>query len=157
MKKEFDQRELRNCFGMFATGIMIATTNLKDELYGFTVNSFSSVSLDPPLLLFSIDNKSSNLKIFKKSKKFCLNILSKSQIESAIEFAKPANTTKWAAEKYNLTNHKNPVFENSVAFFECERYKMIKAGDHHILIGKIINFAKINDEECLFYHLGKFC
>lgn len=154
---EFNARDLRDCFGLFATGVMIATTTTKHNLHGLTINSFSSVSLEPPLLLFSIDNNSSNLKVFKKSKRFCLNILSKNQEELAKEFAKPSNGEKWTIEKYNLTIYNNPVFENSVAFFECENYKMIKAGDHHILIGRIINFAKMNDDECLFYHLGKFC
>jgi flavin reductase (DIM6/NTAB) family NADH-FMN oxidoreductase RutF len=154
------QKTLRDCFGLFPTGVMIASTNFKDKFYGLTINSFSSVSLDPPLLLFSIDNQSSNLTAFKKSQYFSLNILSVKQINLAKEFAKPLNHHKWtqqkSAEPYFLGKFGNPVFENSLGFFECEQHKIIKAGDHHVIIGKIIDFSKLNLKPPLFYVKGEF-
>lgn len=152
-----NERELRDCFGLFATGVMIASTNFKDELYGMTINSFASVSLNPPMLLFSIGNESYNLKYFKKTKYFTLNILSVDQLKLAQEFARKGNQHKWAMEEFYLTHKKNPVFNNSLGFFECKKHKMIKAGDHHILIGEIVDFAKFNDLKPLTYIKSQFC
>ena len=93
-------KKLRDCFSLFATGVMIASTNYAEKNFGMTINSFASISLNPPLLLFAINNKSSNLNIFKKSKTFSLNILSGDQIDLAKEFAKPNNENKWLVEEY---------------------------------------------------------
>lgn len=152
----FDEKELRQCFSLFATGVMIATVNYQEKLCGLTINSFSSVSLKPPLLLFSIANQSSNLEIFRNSKSYSLNILSKNQLNLALEFAKANNEAKWQVEKYDLTKNNNPVFQNSIAFFECVHHKIVEAGDHHIFIGEIIDFAKIKDEDGLFYYKSNF-
>lgn len=152
-----NERELRDCFGLFATGVMIASTNYKDELYGMTINSFASVSLKPPMLLFSIANESYNLRFFKKTKYFSLNTLSVGQLPLAREFARHQNQHKWAMEEFYLTKLKNPVFNNSLGFFECKKHKLIKAGDHHILIGEIVDFAKLNDDKPLTYINSQFC
>ena len=156
MAKKNNQHELRNCFSKFATGVMIATTAHKKGFYGLTVNSFSSVSLDPALVLFSIGNDSYNLNFFKKSEKFCLNILNKSQLQLAQEFAKPTNIHKWEVEDFSLSKNKNPIFDNSAAFFDCKKYKTLKAGDHHIFIGEIVEFKKLENNDPLFYFEGKF-
>ena len=151
-----NQRELRDCFGLFATGVMIATTSFEEALYGMTINSFASVSLDPALLLFSIDNKSSNLQVFQKAKNFTLSVLSEKQLLLAQEFAKPANKKKWQIEQHFNRKSLSPIFQNSLGYFECETYKIIEAGDHHIFIGKIIDCAKLNDFKPLIYLGGKF-
>ena len=151
-----NERELRDCFGLFATGVIIATTAFKDHFHGMTINSFSSTSLEPPLLLFSVDNKSSNLKAFQKSKHFSLSILSQQQLILAQEFAKPKNESKWQIEKYFTTNTGSPIFEESTGYFDCERYDVVKAGDHHIIIGKIISCAKLKQDKPLLYMGGRF-
>ena len=146
-----NERELRDCFGLFTTGVMVATTSFEDNLYGMTINSFASVSLEPPLLLFSIDNKSSNLRAFQKAKNFALSILTEKQLPLALEFARPANEKKWQVEKYFSRNSSVPIFENSLGYFECERYNVVEAGDHHIIIGKIIGCAQLNSSKPLIY------
>ncbi|MSP33371.1 MAG: flavin reductase [Rickettsiales bacterium] len=151
-----NERELRDCFGLFTTGVMVATTAFKGGLYGMTINSFSSTSLEPPLLLFSVDNKSFNLKAFQKSKHFSLSILSQQQLILAQEFAKPANESKWQVEKYFTAKLGSPIFEESMGYFECERYDVVKAGDHHIIIGKIISCAKLKQNRPLLYMGGAF-
>lgn len=151
-----NQRELRDCFGLFATGVIIATTVFDGDLYGMTINSFSSTSLEPPLLLFSVDNKSSNLEAFQKSQYFSLSILSEQQLTLAQQFAKPANKTKWQVEKYFAAKSGSPIFEQSIGYFECERYDVVKAGDHHIIIGKIISCAKLKQNKPLLYVGGAF-
>ncbi|NBV06328.1 MAG: flavin reductase [Proteobacteria bacterium] len=197
-----DQRKLRDCLGLFSTGIIIACARKKNfliekidaekilhnkifsekilnnklirettlgkslmqklkeifaaEFFGMTINSFASVSLKPPLVSFCIDNKSANLKFFQKNKFFSLNILSESQQELASGFATPKNSKKWGIEAYFLGQNGSPIFENSIAFFECKKHKIIKIGDHHILIGEVIDFAKLSEAKPLLYFQGKY-
>lgn len=154
-----DDKALRQCFGLFATGVMIASCHNQedDQLYGLTINSFSSVSLEPPLLLFSIGNDSKNLEIFKNSSSYSLNILSESQQDLAIGFAKPNNLDKWNIEEYSITKSLNPIFKNSLGFFECIHHNIIKAGDHHIFVGEIKDFKTLKEDKGLFYYMGQFC
>lgn len=127
-----------------------------EEFFGMTINSFSSVSLKPPMISFCIDNSSSNLRLFQKNKTFSLNILSEGQQELSRGFATPKNSKKWGIETYSLGKNGNPIFENSIAFFECRKHKIIKVGDHHLVIGEIVDFAKINDARPLLYFQGKY-
>lgn len=127
-----------------------------DEFFGMTINSFSSLSLDPPLILFSIDNKSSNLKLFTKNEFFSLNILAESQKDLSNAFATPRNQNKWEVEPFFFGKYGNPIFQNSLAFIECKKYRIIKAGDHHIVIGKIIDYGKISNQYPLIYYKGKY-
>jgi flavin reductase (DIM6/NTAB) family NADH-FMN oxidoreductase RutF len=152
-----DQKLLRKNFGLFTTGVVIAATiNKKGEHSAITINSLTSLSLNPPLILFCIDNKSSNLKAFKKNKYFSLNILAEDQTELSKEFSKPQNQTKWGHEPHYSGKFGSPIFNNSLGFFECKRGKVIKAGDHHIVIGKILDFAKLNDKKPLIYFQGQY-
>ncbi len=127
-----------------------------DEFFGMTINSFTAVSLNPPLVSFCVDNKSSNLAFFKKNRYFSFNILSLEQQGLATAFATPKNSKKWAIEPYFFSTLGNPIFQNSLAFFECEKFRVIKAGDHHIIIGKVLNFSKINEKEPLLYFRGHY-
>ena len=197
-----DQRKLRDCLGLFTTGVVIACARKKnflaenfhaekildshffstkilnqktisetslgksfllklkklfaDEFFGMTINSFTSVSLDPSLVLFSIDNNSANLSFFKKNRYFSLNILSYDQLELAKAFATPKNSTKWGVEPYFLGKFGNPIFQNSLGFFECKKHRVIKAGDHHIIIGRVLDFEKFTDQNALVYTKGKY-
>ena len=188
-----DHRKLRDCFGLFATGIIIACARKKnffadtffaekffdkkiftqtilannflaqkfkkifrEEFFGMTINSFTSISLNPPLVLFSIDNNSSNLSLFKKNRYFSLNILSEEQIELARAFATPKNSTKWGVEPYFFGQKGSPIFYKSLGFFECRKHRVIEMGDHHLIIGEIINFDKINEKSPLLYNRGKY-
>lgn len=126
------------------------------EFFGMTINSFSSVSLNPALVSFCIDNRSANLKFFKKNRYFSLNILSKEQQGLAKAFATPKNSAKWNVEPYFFGQKGNPIFQNSLAFFECKKHRVIKCGDHHIVIGEVIDFGKINDVKPLIYYRSKF-
>ncbi len=127
-----------------------------DEFFGMTINSFSSLSLNPPLILFCIDNSSANLKLFKKNHYFSLNILSQEQRELAGGFATPKNSKKWGIEPYFFGKFGNPIFNNSLGFFECKKHRFIKVGDHHIIIGEVLDFGKINEKPPLVYYRGKY-
>lgn len=128
-----------------------------EEFFGMTINSFSSVSMKPPLVSFCIDNRSSNLNLFRKNRYFSLNILSETQQALASGFATPKNNEKWQIEPYFLGIHGSPIFENSLGFFECKKHRVIKAGDHHIIIGEVVEFGKIQDAGPLLYNRSGFC
>lgn len=127
-----------------------------EEFFGMTINSFSSISLNPALISFCIDNKSGNLKFFKQNRYFLLNILSEEQQDLASAFATPKNSKKWSVEPYIFSKFGNPIFHNSLCFIECQKHKVIKMGDHHIIIGEVINFAKVNEKKPLLYFSGKY-
>ncbi len=152
-----EDKKLRQAFSLFATGVAIASIGKGDQEIdsGLTINSFSSVSLKPPLLLFSIDNESSCLEKFKSCNNYSINILSKSQKNLAIEFAKSTKDKK-PEDNFLLTKNNNPIFKNSIAFFECNHHKIIEAGDHHIFIGQVTDFSKLSDEDGLFYFKSNF-
>ena len=127
-----------------------------DEFFGMTINSFTSVSLNPPLISFCIDNKSANLELFKKNRYFSLNVLSEEQKVLASAFATPKNSTKWGVEPYFFGKKGNPIFQNSLAFFECKKHRILKIGDHHVVIGEVLDFGKINEAKPLLYYSGKY-
>jgi len=127
-----------------------------EEFFGMTINSFTSVSLEPPLVMFCVDDKSANLRFFKKNRYFSLNVLSQDQKALATAFARPKNSTKWGVEPYLLSQKGNPIFQNSLGFFECKKHRVIRAGDHHIVIGEVMDFEKMSDENPLLYYSGKY-
>ena len=148
--------QLKECFSLFSTGVMIAATNFNGHKHALTINSFSSVSLDPPLCLFSIGNNSYNLEAFKNSGSFTLSILSSQQEELAMKFAGHDHENKWQNIDITTSKLENPIFNGCNGFLECRTYKIIEAGDHHIFIGEVIDFAKQSDENALLYYRGGF-
>lgn len=153
------QKELRNCLGKFATGVMIAGGFDKEtnKPFGLTINSFASISLNPPLVSFCLANESSNLELFKRNQNFSLNILSEGQLQLAKEFAKAHNVNKWQVEKYISGEFSSPIFQNSLAFLECKVFKIIEAGDHQIIIGEVVDFNQLNPEQKpLIYYSSSF-
>jgi len=127
-----------------------------DDFFGMTINSFSSVSLDPPLISFCVDNNSANLKFFIKNRYFLLNILSVEQQKLSSAFATPKNSHKWHVEPYFFSKFGNPIFYNSLSFIECKKHRIIKMGDHHIIIGEVIDFGEIKNSHPLIYFKGKY-
>lgn len=154
-----DIRNLKDCFAKFATGVMIAATGRGDnsDVHGLTINSFSSVSLEPPLVLFSVGNDSSNLEKFRNNSFFTLNILSADQKDIAAEFAKPSNEEKFLKSKYLFSANGCPIFEGVMAYMECKIDKIILAGDHHIIIGEVVDFNNnSSDQSPLLYFKSQF-
>lgn len=136
----FDPKEFRRCLGNFATGVTVITAKSPDGTkVGVTANSFNSVSLDPPLVLWSIVKTSSSYAVFEKSDHFTVNILAADQIDLSNNFAKPSDD-KFA----NVETHSGvggaPLLTNTAANFQCEKYQVVDGGDHWIMIGKVVAF-----------------
>lgn len=134
-----DPRALRDAFGCFMTGVTVVTTLEDGRPLGFTANSFSSVSLDPPLLLVSIANRSANLAAFTSGAGFAVNVLSEAQKDLSARFARPAED-RFADVFWRRGPVGSPVLAAVSAWFDCTLETAVPAGDHTILIGRIGGF-----------------
>ncbi len=136
----FDTRELRNAFGSFMTGVTVVTTRTAEAVpLGLTVNSFSSVSLEPPLLLFSLENNLSSLPVFIQQQRFAVNILAETQRIVSNTFA-IGKGDRFADLDWEWSAGGNPLLGGVAAWFDCSLHQAIPAGDHTVLIGRVEAF-----------------
>lgn len=151
----FDPRVFRRALGNFATGVTIITAATSDgSKVGVTANSFNSVSLDPPLVLWSIDKRSGSYPVFDAASHFAVNILAADQIDLSNQFAKPKDD-KFAGIEWEAGAGGAPLFADCAARFQCEKWSQIDAGDHWILIGRVIAFDDLGRSP-LVYHQGTY-
>ncbi len=151
----FDSKAFRRALGNFATGVTIMTAqNSQGEKVGVTANSFNSVSLDPALILWSIDKRSSSYAVFAEATHFAVNILSADQIDLSNKFAR-SKDDKYANVEFDLGAGSAPVLKECSAVFECERYDILEGGDHWIILGRVVNFQD-NGRSPLLYHQGAY-
>jgi flavin reductase (DIM6/NTAB) family NADH-FMN oxidoreductase RutF len=148
--QSIDPLDLRRAFGAFATGVTIVTTaDQNGDVFGFTANSFSSVSLDPPLVLVNIAKSAYGLQIFTEAAGFAVNILAEKQRELSNTFAS-RGADKFANASWSAKKTGSPVFDGVIAWFDCEFFQQVDAGDHVILIGKVIEYGYNSDSPLAF-------
>ena len=137
----FDAREYRKTLGSFVTGVTVVTT-LKGpgDPIGFTANSFTSVSLDPPLISFCLAKSSSSRVVFTDSKAFAINILAENQDDVSELFSSPVDN-RFAEVVWHSESTGSPIINNTAAWLDCELYKIIDAGDHLIILGRAVAFS----------------
>lgn len=136
----FDARAFRNALGAYATGIAIVTTVSEDgERIGLTVNSFSSLSLDPPLILFSIANNAASFPIWAKAKRFVVNVLAEEQQELSSRFGR-TSADKWAGLKVEAVEG-GVLFPGALMALNCAVHERVPGGDHQIVIGRVLAIA----------------
>lgn len=151
----FDSGEFRRALGSFLTGVTIVTTiGPEGEPRGFTANSFTSVSLDPPLVLVCVAHKALGHPVFATSKSFAINVLSEDQKAASGIFASKA-ADKFASVVWQPGQTGSPVLDGSVAFFDCDLERLVEAGDHSILIGRVRAFQQ-NSAQPLGYCRGAY-
>jgi flavin reductase (DIM6/NTAB) family NADH-FMN oxidoreductase RutF len=132
-----DPRLLRQALGRFATGVTVITTRTQDGKYeGLTANSFSAVSLDPPLVLWSLRLAAPSLQNFKAAGHFVVNVLSSEQSALSRHFATPRHD-KFEDLAFSAGIGGCPMLDDSLAIFECRTETMIEGGDHIIFIGRV--------------------
>ena len=151
-----DPRELRRALGRFATGVTIVTTCSEDgQLDGLTANSFSSVSLDPPLVLWSLSRTARSLPSFLAARWFAVNVLGSHQHGLSARFARTA-ADKFAGLAYTAGLGGCPVLDDGLAHFECSVFNRVDAGDHVIFLGRVERMTH-RDGEPLLYSGGQYC
>ena len=133
----------------FATGVTVVTTCKDSILYGKTINSFSSLSLSPPLILFSLDIKSSKLSIFQNSNTVSINVLSRNQKKISNNFAK--KSPNWDGIEYSLIKNGNPIIKDCLSNLNCKIIDKIKKGDHIIFICKVMEVSSNDKLKPLIY------
>lgn len=139
---------LRKAFGRFGTGVTVVTAPSPQGPIGMTANSFSSVSIDPPLVLWSPSKKSSRYPHFTSAQYFAIHVLSAQQINICNGFAKSANMfddIKWAQNDQQV-----PIIDGCLACFECQLSAVHDAGDHSIVIGEVVRLSYQDGEPLLF-------
>jgi flavin reductase (DIM6/NTAB) family NADH-FMN oxidoreductase RutF/pimeloyl-ACP methyl ester carboxylesterase len=139
--KPIDAKSFRRALGAFATGVTVVATLQPDGApRGFTANSFTSVSLDPPLVLVCIAKTSSGYGLFAESARFSISVLAENQRETSGLFASKA-ADKFERTAWRRSAAGNPIIDGAAAWFDCRTHSVIDAGDHAILIGRVLDFA----------------
>ena len=143
-------RKLRNSLGRFATGVTVVTCAGEAGLYGITVNSFSSVSLQPPRILWNIAKVSRSVDAFLAADFFAVNILAADQEALSVHFAQ-TDRPRFDKVDYQLSARGVPLLAATLACFECRTCQVYECGDHHIIVGEIEDFRYVDGDPLLFY------
>lgn len=150
-----EMKKFRQCLGKFATGVTVVSCRDQDgKPCGITANSFSSVSLEPPLVLWNIAKVSKSLRAYLEAEHFALNVLSNQQRSLASHFATSENGL-FDNISYRDSPQNVPVLSNTLAHLECRTHDIHDCGDHHIIIGDVINF-ELSDGEPLIFYSGNY-
>ena len=152
-----DTRALRDAFGCFATGITVVTTvDERGEKYGVTANSFTSLSLEPPLCLFCLDNKALSFAAFQEARHFAVNVLAQEQEALSSNFAR-SNADKWNGVAYETWATGAPILPGCLANLECDVEATHEGGDHVIIVGRVRDMT-YRDGNCrpLLYYRGRY-
>ena len=140
MKNPVDVKAFRRALGQFPTGVTVITTLDKaGEPIGVTASSFNSVSIDPPLILWSIDKSAYSAPIFEHSSHFSVNVLGKEQVTTSNQFA-GRGEEKFTGIAYQSGKSGCPLLENCAAQFECETWNVYQGGDHLIIVGEVVDY-----------------
>lgn len=151
-----DPTEFRNSLGNFATGVcVIGVHNQQGIATAMTVNSFSSVSLDPALVLWSLQNNSECYETFTNAETFSVNILSFAQKDISSRYAKKGDH-KILDEDYSVGNDGTPIIMEALTSFECRLWEKYPGGDHVIIVGEVINMINHNDSAPLLFSQGSY-
>ena len=143
--------ELRKALGQFATGVTVITTRSADgSPVGLTVNSFSSVSLDPPLLLWCLGRSSASFDVFRLAEQHLVNVLAASQVEISNRFAS-RGADRFAGVRWSPTDTGLPRLDGCIAWFECAVRSRYEEGDHLILVCRIESFEIVGGPPLIFH------
>jgi flavin reductase (DIM6/NTAB) family NADH-FMN oxidoreductase RutF len=153
----FTPRQFRDALGLFPTGIAVVTAALEDgTVGGLTVNSFTSISLDPPLIMVSLSRTIASLPIFEEAVHFAVSLLRDDQRHVSAAFAK-SDVAKWQGG-HHRTGTLAPIIHPNLVAFECEVYARHDGGDHRLLLGRVIQIETPQDAapRPLLYYRGQY-
>ena len=144
---------LRSALGRFATGVTLATcTDATGAPVGLTVNSFGGLSLEPPLVQWSLRDASPSLPAFQAAEHFAINVLTEAQVEVSRRFASTgAGAKRFELGRWSLGRHGAPVLTGALAVFECRRTRAERHGDHVLFIGEVLHHSAHAGAPLLFH------
>ena len=148
----FTERDFRDALAQFATGVtVICAPGPPGRFVGFTANSFNSVSLDPPLVLWSLRRRANDLAYFERAERYAINVLAHDQVELARRFSRP-HADRFDGVAYRLGTAGVPLIEGCVASFECRNQVRHVAGDHVLFIGEVETCVRTKGRGLVFHH-----
>lgn len=151
-----DPKDFRNALGKFPTGVTIITAyDENKQMLGVTANSFNSVSIDPALVLWSIDKRAYSYESFTKGEYFTIHILRHDQIELSNKFARRGED-KFAGIDLHAESQLTPRLNGVAAWFECKKWQVCDAGDHAIIIGEVNNYGYEHAVDSLVFFNGAY-
>lgn len=150
------RRAFRNALGQFPTGVCVVTARAADgEDLGMTISSFNSLSLDPPLVLFSIDRRSHGLDEWQAAEGYAINVLAESQKDVSGRFARPLGD-KWTGIDFDRGHADAPLLRGAVACFECSPFAGHDGGDHVLFIVRVVRFRTFTNRSPLIFCKGSY-
>jgi flavin reductase (DIM6/NTAB) family NADH-FMN oxidoreductase RutF len=155
----FDALAFRRALGKFATGVTVITTRAASgQLIGITASSFNSVSLDPPLVLWSLATRSASMPVFQGNSHYVVNVLAASQLDLCQRFAS-LKGDRFAGVPHTIGNRDMPILDGTLGWFECHNRSRYEEGDHVIFVGEVERCG-VNDTggdiEPLVFHDARF-
>ena len=151
----FDARAFRDALGSFPTGVAVVTAAGADSHVGITVNSFVSVSLDPPLVLWCIDKSSERYEAFTKAKSYTVSVLGTAHQAISVQLAR-GGAHQLAGVPLLPTESGPPALADALAIFECDVHAVYEGGDHAILVGRVVRFVRRDAGAPLVFFRGKY-
>jgi flavin reductase (DIM6/NTAB) family NADH-FMN oxidoreductase RutF len=153
--RAFDATHFRKALSQFATGVTVITTRLDDgTLLGLTASSFNSVSLSPPLVLWSLSEQASSMPVFSGNSHYVINILGAEQAALAEQFSRKS-VDRFDGVEYTLSRTGQPVLKGVSAWFECHNRSRYPEGDHVIFVGEV-EHCEVSPQAALVFHDGRF-
>ncbi len=150
-----DERAFRTALSQFATGVTIITTqDEQGRFFGMTATSFNSVSLNPPLVLWSLGNTARSMPLFSATSRYVINVLAADQVALAERFASRIED-RFAGVEYDLSSSGLPLLRGCIAWFTCHNRSRYPEGDHVIFVGEVEHCA-VHPKPPLVFHGGEF-
>jgi flavin reductase (DIM6/NTAB) family NADH-FMN oxidoreductase RutF len=151
----FDRRAFRHALGQFPTGVCVVTCAVDGRPLGMTMSSFNSLSLDPPLVLFSIDRRAASLPLWERAGSYAVHVLAENQKDISDRFAR-ALSNKWEGMHSALGGWGAPMLSGVAAVFECILWAMHDTGDHRLFIVEVKTFRTSVDRQPLVFGKGRY-
>ncbi len=150
-----DHRALRQALGQFPTGVCIVTCEVEGEDLGMTMSSFNTLSLEPPLVLFSIDRRANGLAQWEKANGYAVNVLAQNQKDLSNRFARSLSN-KWEGVELSRGFSGAPVLPGTAAVFECAEWAQHDGGDHVLFIAEVKRYSVNFDRAPLVFSKGRY-
>lgn len=156
MADENTGQELKEILRRYPTGVTVVTSVLEGKPWGGTMNSFTSVSLNPPLVALFVMDNSRTTSAIQKTEKFIVNIMKHDQGDQSMQFANDGMEDKFKGVTYTKNKDGIPILDNCLGYIECDLYQTQKIADHYMFVGRVTKATVVKDEEALVYYKRAF-
>lgn len=151
-----DPADFRRILGTYPTGVCVVTALDGDEKpAGMVIGSFTSVSLDPPLVGFFPDRKSTSWPVIEAAGHFCVNIMGSDQ-QDVCRAVSAKGEQKFAGVDYRISEHGLPIIADALTCIECRLYSVTEAGDHWFVLGEVLRLESTRDDDPMLFHRGRY-